>query len=566
MNRGSRVKNNLVTQANPTLSRPHGFSETLTRFAVYTPVLIAVLLMLPRLLNPQFGLYDDGRMLVTANKIAHGTWYTGLDNSEGRFRPVYWLWFTLSFLVGGKNPFWFYVANTVALVVIVAGLIFLVRALGGSRLQASFAGLIFALAGPVPESFLTLKGEVIQLTLILLSFSTLSLCFHARRFSQRIGWIALTILTLLLAYLIKETALVLLPVSLAWYLLARFWHGYESDPTRLTARGMYLLANLIVAPIFFLMRTAVLSSQLSTGTYSGQYLIELGQITVSAVRWAGWLVRDFIWAVPIVILGTILLARRRTLTGKTILFDSLIWMGAWICVYLPWNFMAEYYMLPFALGLAVFVSALIVEIIPTFRESRGKQWTATGILGLSTLLLAGVLMNTLTDIRMQLAIDSTNARMMTYLVQNTEPGSTILVNIQDPNEYFYEMQTQLGQVDHRPDLKVRLFSTDMTLAGQTGAVYIVSPYVQNQPLLTVRMGVVEISQNNWDRLLQGFLQTHSGWQAVFKPTSSFHLSDVNYPRLFCPFIKTRAFCAAAEPLVDFRQFNYGWTIYQLRNP
>lgn len=529
-------------------------------------MLIAVLLMLPRLLSPQFGLYDDGRMLVTANKIAHGTWYTGLDSLEGRFRPVHWLWFTLSYLVGGMNPFWFYVANTLALVGIVAGLILLVRALGGSRLQACLAGLLFVLAGPVPESFLTLKGEDIQLAWMLLSFSTLPITLRARKRSQKIGGIALTTFTLLLAYLTKETAVVLLPISLVWYLLARLWPGYESDPARLTARGAYLLANLIAAPVFFLMRTAALPSQLSAGTYSGQYLIALGQMTASAVRWVGWLVRDFIWVVPIVVMGIVLLARQRMRAGRTILFDSLIWMGAWICVYLPWNFMAEYYMLPFALGLAVFVSALMVEIIPAWRDRGGKRWTAIGVMGLSIVLLAGELMNNVTNIRIQLAIDFANARMMTFLVQNAEPNSTVVVNLQDPNEYFYEMQTQLGQIDNRPDLKVRTFSAHMTVASTIKTIYIVSPYVQNQPLLTVRMGVVEDTQNNWNRILQGFLQTHAGWQAVFTPATSFHLSDVDYPRLFCPFIKTRAFCTTLAPLIDLRQFNYGWTIYQLSNP
>ena len=555
-----------MTKANPTPSRSHGLSEILYRAAILTPVLIAILLMLPRLLSPQFGLYDDGRMLVTADKIAHGTWYTGLDRIEGRFRPVYWLWFTLSFLMGGNHPLWFFVANTVALVGIIAGLIFLVRGLGGSRLQACLAGLLFVLAGPVPESFLTLKGEVIQLVWMLLSFSTLPLYMRAKKRSQKIGSVALTAFTLLLAYLTKETALVLLPISLAWYLLARFWKGYESEPARLTARGAYLLANLIAAPLFFLMRTTALPSQLAAGTYSGQYLIALGQMAVSAVRWAGWLARDFIWVVPMTVMGIVLLVRRRKLSGRTILFDSSIWMGAWICVYLPWNFMAEYYMLPFALGLAVFVSALIVEITLFFRESGGKRWTAIGVLGLSLVLLAGELMNNLTNIRMQLAIDSTNARMMAFLVQNTEPGSTLLVNIQDPNEYYYEMQTQLGQIDNRPDLKLRTFNRDMTLANDTGPLYIVTPYVQNQPLLSVRMGVVQITQNNWDRLLQGYLRIHPGWQSVFETATSFPLSNVNYPRLFCPLIKTRAFCATPEPVVDVRPFNYGWTIYQLKEP
>jgi hypothetical protein len=539
---------------------------TVSQVAAYSPLLIAVLLMVPRLLNPQFGLYDDGRMLVTADKITHGTWYTGLDSIEGRFRPVYWLWFSLSYLVGGKNPFWFYLANTLALVFLTAGLIFLVGAVGGSRFQAGLAGFIFILSGPVPESFLTLKGDVIQLVWMLLSFAALPLAIHAKRPVGKILGITLTTLPLLLADLTKETALALLPISLAWYLLARFWSGYVTDPARRAARGVYLLANLISALLFFLFRTLATPRQISAGTYTGQYLIDLGQMTVSALRWAGWLVHDFFWITPLLILGMILLALRYRLAGTTLLIDSLIWMGAWVGVYLPWNFMAEYYMLPFAIGLAVFVSAGMAALIAIFRESRRVRGAILAGIGLSLVLLAGELMNDLTSIRIQLAIDSSNARMVAFLVNSAEPDSTVLVNIQSPNEYYYEMQTQLGQLDGRPDLHVSLFSPGMTLANTPGTIYFVSPYVQNQPLLTVRMGVVEKTQKSWDNILQEYLQGIHGWEVVAAQAASLPLTNVNYPRLFCPLIKTRSYCAAPEPLIDTRQFNYGWIIDQLRTP
>jgi hypothetical protein len=538
-------------------------SESLRRLAVYFPVLLAVLLMLPRLLAPEFGLFDDGGILVTADKIAHGTWYTGADSVEGRFRPIHWLWFTLSYLVGGKNPFWFYLANTLAFALIVAGLIYLVHTLTGSRLQAWIAGLVFVLAGPVGESFLTLKGEVILLTLIVLSLLVVLLYPRARNVAQKAGVSALTALVLSLAYLTKETTLVLLPVSMVWYLLARFWPGYEKDPVRTATRGAYLLANLVAAPVFFLLRKTAISGQISGGTYSGQYSFQLGQIGDSALRWAGWLARDFLWVVPLGLLAILLLILRRTLPDNTLLIDAFVWMGAWVCIYLPWNFMAEYYMLPFALGLAVFVSACIVAIVPAWRKLGWRRWTCGAVAAVSLVLLVGTLLNSVTNARVQLAVDAANARMLAYLVHSTDPGSTIVVNIQDPNEYYYEMQTQLAQVDGRPDLKLLSLYPGMDLSGESGTVYIISPFLENQPQLTVRMGVIESTQNAWNAKLRGFLAGHPGSQVLFESSNSFWLSDVNYPRIFCSFIKTRAFCAASVPLLDIRPFTYGWTIYQL---
>jgi hypothetical protein len=540
--------------------------EVLRRAAIYLPVLLGLLVMLPRLISPRFGLFDDGRVLVTAEKMAHGTWYTGADSIEGRFRPIHWLWFTLSYLVDGPNPLWFYVANTLALLTIIGGLIFLVRAAGGSRLQAGLTGLVFILSGPIMESFMSLKGEVIQLTLIVISLLAVLSYAHARNIVQKIAAIVLIVFVLTLAYLTKETALVLLPISLVWYLLARFWPGYEKEPRRRAARAAYLIANLLAAPLFFLLRKVAISAQISGGTYSGQYAIRLDQLSVSALRWAGWLVRDFVWVVPLVVLAMIVFVSQRRLKGRCLLIDAFVWMGAWICIYLPWTFMAEYYMLPFALGLAVFVSACVVETVQTLQERGWRQWVSVAFLSSSLVLLVGALLNNLTNARVQLEVDDANANMRAYLVENTKPGSTVLVNIQDPNEYFYEMQTQLGEVYGRPDLKVEVFSTDTTLAGDAPNMYIVSPYVVNQPLLTVRMGVIEETQQMWNDSLREFMRGHPGWQIVFEPANRFHLTDVNYPRIFCPFVKTRAFCATPEPLVDTREFEYGWTIYRLVSP
>jgi hypothetical protein len=534
--------------------------------AQYSPVLIAILIMLPRLLSAQFELFDDGRSLEYAGKISRGVWYTGPDSFEGRFRPVHWLWFTLSYLVGGKNPFWFYLANTLALVVIVAGLILLVRALGSGRLQASFAGLAFALAGPVIESFYTLKGEVIQLALIVLSLLSLLPYARARTRGQKAGLLALVTAVLMLAYLAKETTLVLLPVSAVWYLLARFWRGFEDRPAGRAARGLYLVANLICAPIFFLLRALAAPAGVNQGSYSGGYTFQPAQFAISALRWAGWLVRDFTWLVPLLLVAILLLVLRRKLTSSVLLLDSLVWMGAWLCVYLPWNFMAEYYMLPFALGLAVLGAGLAVETIALVRQGGWQRWLSPVCLGSGILLLAGNLLSNLTNARVQLAVDSADTAMLDYLIHEAEPGSTILVNIQDPNEYFYEMQMQLGQTWGRPDLTLEPFDPGLALPAGTTIAYIVSPYVVNQPLLTVRMGIIEDTQNMWNDGLQEFLQADPGWQVVAEPESSFRLSDVNYPRLFCPLVKTRAFCATPAPFIDTRQFTYGWQIYRLVGP
>jgi hypothetical protein len=241
-------------------------------------------------------------------------------------------------------------------------------------------------------------------------------------------------------------------------------------------------------------------------------------------------------------------------------------MGAWMGVYLPWNYMAEYYMLPFTMGLAVFASALIVEIIPGLHEPGWKKWFSIATLAISCILFVGSLFNTLTNARVQLAMDDANSHMMEYVSRSSVSHSVILVNFQDFTEYLPEMQTQFESLYGRPDLQVEMFIPGMPFPESEGETYLVTAVVQNQPLLTVRMGVEEESQKIWNESLKKFIQSNPKRYLMNAVMRTIRLSDVNYPRLFCPLINTRSFCAIPAPLVDTRPFTYGWRIYKLENP
>jgi len=52
------------------------------------PLVITILIMIPRLISPQFGFFDDGRMLVEVNKILQNDFSMSYDLQAGRFRPT----------------------------------------------------------------------------------------------------------------------------------------------------------------------------------------------------------------------------------------------------------------------------------------------------------------------------------------------------------------------------------------------------------------------------------------------------------------------------------------------
>jgi hypothetical protein len=541
-------------------------SHALEMLLLYSPVLIAILVMIPRLLSPQFGLLDDGRGLVTLDKfINHGVWDMSVDIMEGRYRPLYWLWFGLFYKLAGDNPFWFFFGNMCALVSAVAGLIFLVFKATLSRRAAFLSGLFLALASPVIESYYTLsKGETLQAAMLVLSLVVISFFNSELKPATKVFLVALSVITLLLAHTSKETSIVVLPIAFIWFLTARFLvRGSENSRGRVV-RAAYLISAFISVIVYYVLRIYFVTWQMNTGTYTSRYGLGLSQLVASGIRWAGWLVRDYAHLSPLIAAGIIVWVLRRKISHGHILIDSLVWMGIWIAVFLPWYFMAEYYMMPFAIGAAVFGGILADNVFEfAHNEKRGWRWAAIVALGLSALLFFSSQVNDLSNGRIQLAVDSANADLLSFL-QNTEPNSTILLNIQTPNEYYYKLIDYLNHYWSRSDLTISTF--DFQDTSSPGIYYLIAPYVMNQPLLAVRQGIVEDTQSKWNESLIPYFQEHPGWQIVQQFERHFSLSGMDLPRLFCPLIKTRAFCASPAPLLDLRPFTYGWIIYRMEKP
>ena len=90
---------------------------------------------------------------------------------------------------------------------------------------------------------------------------------------------------------------------------------------------------------------------------------------------------------------------------------------------------------------------------------------------------------------------------------------------------------------------------------------IASPYVQHQPLLAVRMGVIENSQNAWNQSLSSTLGPEIG--PSFESEQSFRLALIDLPRLLCSVLPERGYCTADRSLIDTGEFRYGWRIYEM---
>jgi len=548
---------------------------------LFSPVLVAVLLMLPRLVQPNFGLFDDGRTLVLSRDINQGLWDLSWDFAAGRFRPVYWLFYALVYRLSGMHPLGYFLANTLILVGISLALIALARLMGLSRFQAWAAGMIFVLSGSVIENFYTLsKAEPLQLLAISLGLIFAILTTRAKRRLWKILLLVGCVFSFLLAYLVKETTLVVIPISAVWVVFAwlRSWRSKKS--AGILPRLVILGSSGLAGVVFFIARKLAIPVSLTGGSYSEQYSFTLERIMASTVRWSGWLIRDFAFLAPLV-LGLIILwfiRRRRpgidnepytplAFQHSPLLLDALIWMVAWIAVYLPWVFMQEYYALPFSAGASLGAGLVLGWLGDSFRSKPTVQKATMGIiLGIAALLWLVTFPTNLSNARIQVAVDDANARMLTDLAKNSPLNSTVLVNIQVANEYVEQMALYyLPRIYSRPDLTTVAYQSQPLGVGDEfykPDVILAVPHVENQPLLAVRMGLYESTQKTWNQAL--LVQMTSTWKMSTSIRNQFPLLMVDIPRIFCPLIRTRSFCAIPSPLVDQRVFSYGWDLYQIQ--
>jgi hypothetical protein len=532
---------------------------------IYAPLLLGVLIMLPRLLNPNFGLMDDGRALTISQGLLHGKFDLSWDVISGRARPVYWLAFAFWYILVGGHPFWYFLGNLIVFSTTTFLLIFLVDSLGGSKLQAFLTGLVFVLSTSIIENIYTLsKAENFQLMLMVVAITLCVLAARTGKAAQR--WLIFlgSTLVLLVACLTKETTILLLPISMVWWGIA--WLGkwkHVSTAGFVEKVSRYLvLTSLVSGSIFYLGRTAFLraSQILGVGQSSG-FSFTPANLVDGVVRWGGWLMRDYLWLFPMLLVVLVACLARRRYPRSGLWWPALVWMAFWLGMYIPWRFAVEYYLMPFAAGTAVLAGVMLVELVDLLRNP-ALIWKVAGAV---TLALTGIVLlvsqaNTYTDAVIQLAQDSANTRLLEYIANNAPPGAQVVVNLQIANEYIEQMQLMLANYYQRPDLSLVNFQgQDLAkLKSATPLTYFVVAELANQPKMTVRMGLDEPSLQVWNASVMPAL---AAWRQVFQVTEQPSILPVNFPRLLCAVVNRGNYCAANEKLVDPAQLLYRWSVY-----
>ncbi len=531
------------------------------------PILLALLIVVPRLLSPQFGLLDDARTLTTSRAITSGSWDMTWDAVAGRFRPAYWLYPALIYLLAGQNAGAFFAGNALLFAGATAALIRLVRIRGGSRLEAGLVGTTFALASPAIEATYTLsKAETLQVVFLALALvGAEGLADPANR-RRRWGSGALTSIALLGALLTKETTLVLPPILALWTFLAWLRRSLPGGAERLRSRALFLSLSLGAAVIYLGWRGAALGAGLGfgEGTYASRYDLSPENLVASAVRVSGWLLRDFPYLVPLGLIGLWLIGRRRDAEGIGAHLEDAIWVAGWGAVFLPWPSTTECHLLPASIGCALLAGRLAALTVKRLGSLAGPgRRIALGALGLAVVGVVLTLPNNWTSARVQLAVDAANGEAIEYVVQSLPAGAHLVVNLQEPREYYEILGIYLSDLYGRGDLVIDYYrSQGLSAVGSNGApTYVLSPFVFGKPYFTVRVGVGETDSVAWNESLLAAEGERLGPE--FETLHEFRRVSIDLPAAICPILRRSAYCEESRAVFNAGVFIYGWRLYRM---
>jgi hypothetical protein len=423
--------------------------------------------------------------------------------------------------------------------------------------QILSTGIFFILASTTLENAYTLsKPELQQCLWMLLSILIVGIQSKSASTLKKTIPVILSAVAVFMACLSKETGIILVPISLGWFLFSWVKKIVSKSPDLplFQTKGRYLLANSLGVATYIIMRSIYLPFGFIEKGYPSSFNFAISHMKENARIWLDLLSRDFTYLVPLVFLPILWAVLNRKIPRIEFIFDTSLWMLAWILIYIPWVFTQEYYLLPFAAGAAL-MGSILVRWKSTWRGFYAIPLVLAAILFL--LQLPGLY----TKARAQLVVDAANDEMMSYVLKNAPQNSVVLINIQDPNEYVGHFKTLVNIIGERPDLYVDYFQFQDPISEgwDDRPIMLVSPIVENQFYPSMRMGVFEMPSRSWNKSLLEYMGDNG--ERVDQFRHAFRSALVDTPRAICFILPSLKYCKVPHSPLDNRVFAYGWDIY-----
>jgi hypothetical protein len=530
------------------------------------PFLVAVLIMTPRLTSPQFGVMDDGLIYVEVQKILQGDLSMSYDLQAGRFRPLYWSYFTVIYLLAGPNPFLFFIGHLVILLVLLIEIRLILKFYQARTWQILLTSLVFIFSIPIIENFYTLsKGDPLSLVFILASILSFEKFKKATYGHTRWVLASFIFISGLFAIWAKETAYIMAPISACWAGYSLIQHKNFSNKER----GDYLAYFVTMAAsmgAFFLIRALLGAPGVTEGTFTERYVFTWEAILSRIPRWLTLFVNYYHYLVPYIAMIVIILISRKELTPdhKQHTFEWGIWMLAWIGALLPWEYAKAYYLLSFSLGVSILIGLFAPHIWDLLQNATTKtRWLMITLSVLFIVLFLASLTHYRTHARTQLIFDRMNHHMLEITHEITPPDGSVFTSLETRKEYVEGIQYFLVDFYGLTEINYTYVSVETLerMHMYPGGI-VLMPYINNMPRLLVRAGVDEeftmlwneiVLRNMGDRLIP-----------VSQHRAQFRIVNLNLGVIFCPLVGSRGYCENPDPFLDTRLFSYGWDIFQIK--
>jgi hypothetical protein len=520
--------------------------------------------MIPRLASPRFGLLDDATSIFNSQQILHGDLSSVQGLNSGRFKPSFFLVFTLYYAIAGMNPLVYFIIDTVVVILITCGLIFLIHRQSQNKMIAWWSGTLFVLSSPIIENFYTVyKQEPLQILLIMGAIFTTGQIKKGSSLRRIVTLSSLGIILTLTLVSLKETSLIIIPIAVSWYFGALALKKITKQETEEFGKRTFMIVTLCSGLLFIIFWYMTKHSVIAVDIIHSGYSFIPSNILHSLREWERWIRRDFFFIYFLAIPPFLWSIREKRLPHGILLFDTLIWMIGWLVVFIPWEYQLDYYLLPFALGSSV-IGAICIHQINTIFKNGSLYYRVISII---SLCLAGfffltTLPNNLMNARLQLTVDKRDMDFVSFVSDELPENVTLLINIQQPSEYLVTIPRFVNVHYDRSDIQIRQLKVDDLGFAEIDNehYYIATPILENQFYRSIRLGFSADGTRKWNKSITAYLDGKE--ELVFESLGTFRLFLVEI-RLGCIFRNVPGYCDIPNIPLDRRELTYGWRVYRV---
>lgn len=418
---------------------------------------------------------DDGVGILIPQKISNlltsfnfgGLWDLFVEKESGRFRPAYWIFQWVVYLIGREDPFFHHFVHFLVCAATVFLIFSIIRILTSSKSSALLGSSLFLLTYLNIENWYRLGPQ----EPLLVFYLTISLYFLAKNISLILGVekkiskinLLFSILPLALAYFTKETPIALMPLAVFFLVGAFLIKDRKRKTLWLKNFGYFLMANLFLTIISLIIIFFVRHQ----GYYSAYYTISLPALIGHARGYFGLIFKSFgifslIYLFSFFYFSFLAIKRGQWSLNQFLQLAFLVGFFSFLLIFLPWGFVLGRYLesalvfLVFACG---FENARIFDTV----SRRFKEKISWGFF-LAFLFFLVVNLPPVFSYVVNTVVGTHNTReFLRFIARITPPGGRVFFNMvrgEATVELVFESDLHFKLFDKRQDITADYIITD----------------------------------------------------------------------------------------------------------